>query len=206
MTFTDAPEFDDKADNKGDGTHPRFFMEVVQNRARSEADGVPRFDEVEMVEILVPGDRLNSPVQRVSDAHRKRWPRQYAAFKAGQGDSVQGTPIDQLPGMTRAQAEELRYFKILSIEQLAEMPEGLLMKARPMDGRALQDKAKRWIDTAAGAATEERLAAENRAKDEKISSMEAQLADMKRLMDGMQAQLNAQGSAAAAPPPVTQEA
>lgn len=202
MSFIDAPEFDDKVDNKGDGTHPRFFMDVVQNRARSEADGVPRFDEVEMVEILVPGDRLNSPVQRVSDAHKKRWPRQYRAFSEGRGDALQGTPIDQLPGMTRAQAEELRYFKILSVEQLAEMPEALLMKARPMDGRSLQDKAKRWIDTAAGAATEERLAAENRAKDEKITSMEAQLADMKRLMDGMQAQLNAQGSAAAAPPPV----
>lgn len=191
MAFIDAPEFDDAADKKGDGSHPRFFMDKRQNRARSEADGVPRFDDVEMVEILIPGDRLNSPVQLVTDVHRKRWPRQYAAFKAGQDGPTNGTPIEQLPGLTASQAEELRYFKVISIEQLAEMPEGLLMKARPMDGRALQDRAKRWVSTAEGAATEEKLAAENRAKDEKIALMDAQIAELKQALEGLQAQVAA---------------
>lgn len=188
MAFIDAPEFDDNAEKRNDGAHPRFFMDKRQNLARSEKDGVPRFDDVEMVEILIPGDRLNSPVQIVGEAQRKRWPKAYAAFKSGQDGPTNGTPIDQLPGLTAGQAEELRYFKIISVEQLAEMPDAALLKARPMDGRALQQRAKRWVAAATGNAAEEKLAAENRAKDEKIALMEAQMADLKKSLDALQAQ------------------
>lgn len=192
MTFTDAgPDFDPNAKDK-DGAIPRFFMDKRQNNARTEADGVPRFDDVEMVEILVPGDRLNSPVQLVTQKHRERWPAAYKRFKDGMEDTVNGTPIDQLPGMTKAQAEELRYFHILSIEQLAEMPDQLLLKARPMDGRALRDRACRWVQTAEGNAAEERLAAEVRARDEKIGSMEKTMADMQAAIDRLTAAQSAQ--------------
>lgn len=200
MAFIDTPDFDDAAEKKSDGAHPRFFMDKRQNRARSEADGVPRFDDVEMVEILIPGDRLNSPVQLVSDVHRKRWPRAYAAFKAGQDGPTNGTPIEQLPGMTAGQAEELRYFKIISVEQLAEMPEGLLMKARPMDGRALQERAKRWVTAAEGNAAEEKLAAENRELKEKMAAMEANQADMQKAIDALTAQAAASAGNGQLPP------
>jgi hypothetical protein len=199
MTFIDAPSFDEHARDK-DGAHPRFFMDTRQNKFRSEAEGAPRFDEVEMVEILIPGDRLSTSVQIVNDSHRRRWPKAYAAFKEGQEAPVDGTPLDQLPGMTKARVEELRFFHVRSIEQLAGMPDDLLMKAAPMDGRALRDKAKRWVENAAGAAPAEKLAAENRALTEKMSVMETQMADMKRLMDGMQAQLAAAGAAPVAVP------
>lgn len=195
MAFIDAPEFDDAADKKNDGAHPRFFRDKRQNNARSEKDGVPRFDDVEMVEILIPGDRLNSPVQLVTDVHRKRWPRAYAAFQANSDGGVDGTPIDQLPGVTASQAEEFRYFKIVTIEQLAEMPEAALLKARPMDGRALQERAKRWIATTQGAAVEEKLAAENRALTEKMGLMEAQQAEMQKALDALSAQLAAANGA-----------
>jgi hypothetical protein len=151
MAFIDAPSFDEHARDK-DGAHPRFFMDTRQNKFRSEAEGAPRFDEVEMVEILIPGDRLSTSVQIVNDSHRRRWPKAYAAFKEGQEAPVDGTPLDQLPGMTKARVEELRFFHVRSIEQLAGMPDDLLMKAAPMDGRALRDKAKRWVENAAGAA------------------------------------------------------
>lgn len=199
MSFIDAPSFDENARDK-DGAHPRFFNETRKNNFRSEQDGVPRFDDIEMVEILIPGDRLSTSVQQVNDGHRRRWPKAYAGFKEGQESPVEGTPLDQLPGITKARVEELRYFHIRSIEQLANMPDELLMKAAPMDGRGLRDKAKRWVDASAGAATEEKLAAENRALTDKMGAMETQMADMKRLMDAMQAQLAAAGSAPVAVP------
>lgn len=201
MSFIDTgPEFDDAADKKGDGTAPRFFIDSRANPARSEADGVPRFDDVEMVEILVPGDRLNSPVQIVTEAHRKRWPRAYRAFKDGQEEAVEGTPIAQLPGLTKSQTEELRYFNIRAIEQLADMPDALLQKARPMDGLALRDRAKRWVAGTQGAAAEERLAAENRVKDEKIALMEAQMATMQEAIDRLTAQASASAGNGQLPP------
>lgn len=199
MSFVDAPSFDENARDK-DGAHPRFFMETRQNKFRSETEGSPRFDDIEMVEILIPGDRLSTSVQQVKDEHRRRWPKAYAAFKEGQEAPVDGTPLEQLPGITKARVEELRYYHVRAIEQLASMPDELLMKAAPMDGRGLRDKAKRWVEATTGAAPTEKLAAENRALTDKMALMETQMADMKRLMDGMQAQLAAAGSAPVAVP------
>lgn len=196
MSFTDAPEFDTGSGQK-DGAHPEFFMDTIADKAKSEADGVPRFRDVEMVRVLVPGDRLNMPVFMVGEVHRKRWPQHYAAFKANQEAPEQGTPLDQLPGMTKARVEELRYFNVRSIEQLSSMPDDLLMKAAAMDGRILRDRAARWLEAAAGNAVEERLAAENRAKDEKLAMMEQQLSQMSAAM----AQLQQQMAAGQSPPP-----
>jgi hypothetical protein len=213
MSFTDnGPEFD-ASEGKKDGAYPRFYMETRPNPAKSEKEGRPIFDDVEMVEIMVPGDRLNIVHRLVRDDERKRWPGAYRAFKADQDAPLNGTPLDQLPGMTKGRVEELKYFHVRTIEQLAGMPDDLLMKAAPMDGRALRDKALRWVDNTAGAEKEERLAAENRAKDEKISIMERDLAQMRDTMAAMQAQMTAQqasGAQASVPPsmpaPVAQPA
>lgn len=190
MSFTDAPEFD-TSDGKKDGAHAEFYMDTVPDKAKTEADGVPRFRDVEMVRVLVPGDRLNMPVFQVTDVHKKRWPGAYKAFTESREAPLEGTPLDQLPGMTKARVEELRYFHVRTIEQLGQMPDDLLMKAAPMDGRAIRDKATRWLERAAGSASEERLAAENRAKDEKIATMEQSLAQMRESMAAMEARMNA---------------
>lgn len=188
MSFTDtSPEFDANSGQK-DGAFPRFYMDTVPDKARSDADGVPRFREVEMVEVMVPGDRLNTPVFQVGETHRKRWPGAYKAFRDNQEAPLQGTPLEQLPGITKSRVQEFQYFHVRTIEQLAGMPDDLLMKAAPMDGRSWRDKAIRWADSAAGNAAEERLAAENRAKDEKIAVLEQNMAAMQAAIDKLTAE------------------
>jgi hypothetical protein len=198
MSFTDAPDFDPNTGQR-DGAHPRFYMDTIQDKAKSEAEGMPRFRNVEMVEVMIPGDRLNTPVFQVTDVHRKRWPQAYKAFRENQEAPVEGTPLDQLPGMTKARVLELQYFHIRTIEQLAGMPDDLLMKAAAMDGRALRDKAKRWVDAAQGNASEERLAAEIRARDEKIASMEQTQAQMQEAIARLTAQAQAGNVATTTP-------
>lgn len=187
MSFTDTgPDFDTAAREK-DGAHPRFYMDTRQNKALSEKEGRPVFDDVEMVEVLIPGDRLNTPVFQVRDDHRKRWPKAYAAFRANQEAPLEGTPLDQLPGMTKGRVQELLYFHVHTIEQLAGMPDDLLMKAAPMDGRALRDKALRWVSATEGSAADEKLAAENRELREKMATMEQNSADLLDRLKGLEA-------------------
>jgi hypothetical protein len=193
MAFIDAPDFETGTEKK-DGAHPRFYMDTRQNLAKSEKEGRPIFDDIEMVEILIPGDRLNSPHQLVGEAHRKRWPRQYAGFRAGLEGHVDGTPIDQLPGITKGVIEELRHFHVLTIEQLAGMPDELLMKAQPMMGRSLREKAERWIASTTGSVIEEKLAAENRTLKDSMEAMKAQMAEMQQGMAVLQAQAQAAGA------------
>jgi hypothetical protein len=187
MSFTDAPEFDTSARDR-DGAIPRFFMDTIQDKARSEAEGVPRFIDVEMVEVIIPGDRLNTPTFIVGERHRKRWPKQYAAFKADQEAPVDGTPIDQLPGVTKSQVQELAYFHVRTIEALANLSDEQMGKVMPMGGRQMREKAQRWVKNAEGDAGNERLAAENRRLEDNMTLMKQQMEDMQRQMAEMATQ------------------
>lgn len=184
MSFIDTPDFDPDA-RKRDGAIPRFYTEAKKNNFRSEAEGRPCFDEVEMVEILIPGDRRSSWVGLVKDEHKKRFPREYGAFKQGLEAPEQGTPIAQMPGITRAQAEELAYSHVKTVEALANLPDDLLSKAAGMGGYALREKAKRWVEATNGAAPMEKLAAENERQAATIAEMQAQMAEMKKAMDAL---------------------
>lgn len=183
MSF-DTPDFQLDA-GKRDSARPIFFKEAVQNKAASEAEGRPVFMEREMVRILVPGDRLTESVQIVTEQHRHRWPREYAAFKQDQEAPLNGTPISQLPGMTASQVEELRFSKVLSVEDLANLPDDLLSKVAPMNGKELRAKAQRWMDAAAGAAPMEKLAAENEQLKGTMDEMKAQMAEMQKAMTAL---------------------
>lgn len=161
----------------------RFYIDTQRNNGRSEADGVPRFDDIEMVEILIPGDRNSVWSGMVKDEHRHRFARQYAAFKANSEAPADGTPISELPGITRSQAEELAYQHVRTIETLAMLSDDQATKAVSMGGFALRDRAKRYLDATAGNAVAEKLAAENREKDAKIEALEMKMADIIKRME-----------------------
>ncbi|WP_395443572.1 hypothetical protein [Caulobacter sp. UC70_42] len=123
MMFDDGtPDFDAAAD-KGDNARPRFYSKPVKNNFRSESEGRPVFEDKEFVEILVPGDRKTVVDTLVKDEHKRRWPREYAAFKAGQEVPVEGTPLEEWPQITRSQVEELKFAHIRTVEQLASLPD-----------------------------------------------------------------------------------
>lgn len=189
MSYTDAtPEFRVPAGQERDTTMARFYMETVEDKAASTREGKPMFMEREKVEIHVPGDR-NTVVDRlVNDEHRNRWPRLYAAFKARETVPLEGTPIGEWAAIGRAQAEELKYAHILTVEILADLPDDALRRAVKMGGVALRDKAQRWLKDVNDRAPMEKLAAEGAAKDAKIAVLEQQMADMTARVNEMLAQ------------------
>jgi len=153
--MSDAPDFQVQ-DPRGqrDSAIPRFYVSAQRNNFRSEQEGRPCFDDVEKVEILIPGDRHATWDGRVTQVHKDRWPREYEAFKKGLEPAEGGTPLDQLPGMTASQVEELKYMHVRTVEALAGLSDDQCRKAISMGGMALRDKAKRWLDsTSADAAT-----------------------------------------------------
>lgn len=187
MAFIDTPDFDPRARSQ-DNAIPRFYTEAYKDEFATAKRGQPVFHEREMVEILVPGDRKNEVHQIVNEGHKKRWPKAYEAFSSGREGGFEGTPIDQLPGITKGQIEELRHSRVLSIEALAGMSDDLLNKAVSMGQHALREKAQRWLEVAAGAAPMEKLAAENVQLKSTMDAMQAQLDEFKRLLDAQAAQ------------------
>lgn len=173
MTLDDTPDFDAAAD-KGDNARPRFYSKPVKNNFKSETEGRQVFEDKEFVEILVPGDRKTVVDTLVKEEHRRRWPREYAAFTAGQETPAEGTPLDEWAAITRSQVEELRFAHVRTVEQLAALPDNALNSTVPMGGYPLREKAQRWLEAQAGNAQTEALAAESARKDEIIAEQKRQ--------------------------------
>lgn len=143
-----------------DVARPHFYMDAIQNKAKSEKEGRPIFDEKEMIEIRIPGDKLLTWVGEVEQKHRERWPADYAAFKKGEARAAHGTPLDQWPNpeLTKSRVAELKALDILSVEELANLSDALLGKLG-MGGRQLREAARSYISTAKDGAKESAMAA-----------------------------------------------
>lgn len=129
---------------------PRFYMKPVKNEFESEKQGRDIYNDVEFVEIIIPGDKNCIVDERVKDHHRQRWAGQYAAFKAGQEAPVEGTPIEEWAPISASQALELKSVHVRTVEHLAGLSDAQLAKAVPMGGYALRDKAQAWLKQAEG--------------------------------------------------------
>lgn len=136
-----------------DGAVPNFYMGTEPNPARTKTEGRAIFDEIEMVEMRIPGDKtlvLHAPVE---DKHRERWAEEYAAFKRGEQRAATGTPLEHWahPAMTRGRVAELKASNILSVDELALVPDNLLAKLGGT-ARAEREAAIAFIESAKGGA------------------------------------------------------
>lgn len=171
------------ASNATDTARPKFYVDAVQNKALSEEEGRPIFENKEMVKIEIPGDKLTNYVGVVSEAEKQRWPEHYAAFKRGEALAAIGTPLEHWPNaaLTKARVAELKACNILSVEELANIPDNTLTKVG-MDARPLREQAREYI-----------AKAKDGAKD---SAMAARIAQLEQMVERL-----AGGSAAAAEAP-----
>lgn len=176
-------------------TIPDFFMDTVENTFRTQQEGRPCFDEVESVRLWIPGDRHNSPVQRVNDDIRQRWPKQYEAFKAGLEPPLDGTPLTEWPPIKKTQAMEFAYFHIKTVEQLAGVNDAQLQNL-PMGSRELREQAKAYVDIAQnGTGPIAKMVAENMALRDEIALKDRTIVDLNSRLKDMESAANARAAA-----------
>lgn len=139
---------------------PRFFTETV-----GIADG--GFKEIEMVELLVPGDPKSAPICKVRDEIIKRFPIQYRAWKSGLAQASTGTPVELVVG-TGSLMHHLKALHIHTVEALADLTDGQLPQLGT-GARAMRDRAKKVLEMQATA----KEAAKEEAKDKEIADLKA---------------------------------
>jgi len=152
----------------------KFDRRPVQNNHRTQMEGHPCFDEKVFISIISPGDPYNKVERPIKDADKGRFHKQWANFERGQSDKVEGTPIEEWPKITRAQAEELKYLGIRSVEQLCAASDNQVQKI--MAGASLKMQAQAYLASAKKTAEAERLAVENAILNDRIKTLEAQIA------------------------------
>jgi len=130
-----GPGYDDKL-------HVRFFMKPRIDPIESGKQNRPIFKDVPFVEIMIPGDKNNIVTAEVWQQHITRFPQHWDQFQAGIKDQVVGTPLKLAPFLTESHVEELAYFKIRTIEQLADLSDTNMTF---MGAREMQQAAKKYL-------------------------------------------------------------
>lgn len=170
--------------------HVEFFMDALEDKAASAAKGRPIFHDAEMIRIRIAGDPKSVLVAPAHSASSVRDPatnqrltyallhaEPYKAFKEGVDYVGSGTPLAELPFVTKAKVEELKRLNIHTAEALAGL-DGQNLQKVGMGGRELKDQAEAWIAKAAGTADITRMAGENAALREQMEALQAQLDDL----------------------------
>jgi hypothetical protein len=155
----------------------RFMMREKQDQTASRAEGRPIFKDTEYIEIRVAGKRDPQVCRPARQADKDRFPEHYRRFQLRMEEPTEGTPLSQWPMISRSQCEELSFFSIKTVEQLAEMADSNCSNIR--GGLDLKYKAIGWLEKA----DESKLLAEKEQLQQRVDDQAAQI-------EQLQAQMN----------------
>lgn len=175
--------FEEGNRTKGDDKlYVRFFTDVLPDEVASKETGIRKFRDVDMIQIMVPGDKRNITIREAREEDKHRFAKHYERFKANKEaeDQIDGYPLSQWGALSRATAEELRYLGFRTIEHVAGASDAVLGKHPGL--RQLQQRAKQWIESQKSAAPAQKLADDLQDAQETIQGMKKQMEEMAAAM------------------------
>ncbi len=161
-----------------------FFMHPRRDEAKSVEEGRPMFKDEEYVRIMVPGDKDSIVIRPARDMDKQRFHKQYAAFTSGEGEFHEGTPLKAWPMVTRGQVEELKYFGVHTVEQLADLADVHVQKFMAVG--VLKQQAQAYIQAAKEAAPLVQLNAAIDQKDAEIGALTQAVDELKEIVESLQ--------------------
>lgn len=154
----------------------RFFRMPVKNEEKSVNEGRPIYDDVEMVEKRIRGDRNNIPVKPVTEQDKRDFRDAYRAFKEDTVAKESGTPLSEWPHVNASLREELKYFGFTAVEHLAEADDNACSRVPGLQG--LKARAKDFLELSKNLAPLEKLRSENETQASQIAVLQAQVAEL----------------------------
>jgi len=179
-----AMAFDAERSNSGNSgpqagderLYVKFFYHPRKNELLSTQEGRPIYEDREYIEITVPGNRDMVVCRPATDIERERFPRHYAAFRNKAAQPNDGTPLNIWPALTKAQVEEMKFFNVHTVEQLAGMSDEQSQKF--MGIQNLRTRARAFLEESGKSAAAEKLSSELAKRDEEISALKAQMEEI----------------------------
>lgn len=177
----DGDVYDQSSMHKDDARlFAQFFVEPVQNKVRSDQEGRPVFDEVVMVRVITPGSR-DVMVTKATGIYKQRFPRQWALFEQKRQQTVDGTPLEQVPFLTVGQVAELKGMNVHTLEQLANLNDNVAQRVMGFHG--LKSRAQTFLSAAQDAAPLTKMQAELEARDNTIALLQDQIGQLTARLD-----------------------
>ena len=113
----------------------KFYKRAVKNNFKSKQEGKNVFDNIDYISIIIPGDNTSKVDRAVRDEDKERFSIIWERYLKREDDLNNGTPIELLPTLSPAQVENLKVYKVYTVEQLAGLQESAITKitgARPL--------------------------------------------------------------------------
>ena len=170
-------------DNK---TYVKFYIRPLHDEEASAEQGRPIYHDTEYIEIRTPGNETNIIRRPVSDLDRRRFSGQYRSFKAGELEQTTGTPLSEVPWITRSQVEELSYLRINTIEILAEVNDDVCTRIPGLF--KLKQRAQIYVQQAKEAAPNLALQKKNEELENRLATMEQAMEEQSKLIASFKAQ------------------
>lgn len=171
----DVADFDDRfAADKS--VYAKFYTMPLKDEKASNDAGRAIFKDIEYVEIRAAGNANNIIQRKATDQDRQRFARQYNLFRAGQEEQLIGTPLVEVPWLTKSQVEELAYIRVRTLEALATVGEEVCQRMAGL--RDLKNKATAIMEAADKAAPLLALQEENKLLKSQLEQVTIQLKEL----------------------------
>lgn len=123
---------------------PMFYKGTKHNAYKSQQQGVPIYDQVDMLKVYHPGEPLNVPDRPVVESDKYRFRAQWEAYQRGNDQKVSGTPLSAVfPGQPEI-IKTLEAIHISTAQQLANLSD--TAQQNVMFGMNLKEKAQKFLD------------------------------------------------------------
>lgn len=156
----------------------KFFKHPKLNQIRSKDENRPVFEDTDYIQILQPGNKDSIIIRPATKMDKSRFAEHFRKYEARQDEEyVEGTILEEWPGITRSQVEELKYLNIRTVEQLAQVSDSNAQNI--MGVQALKQRAAEYLERSKETATADALA-ESKAEIEELRSMVEALKNPKK--------------------------
>lgn len=165
------------------GKRAEFYLKAKQDAEATKQEGRPIFQMVEYVRIEIPADKSLVVDRPVRDGDKEEFRKQYEAFKSNKDqDTASGTLLSATGLLPPERIEELAFFKIRTVEQLAAVTDSNLPNLG-MHARAERQRCRDFVEAAKSNAPLLRLQAQTEQLENEKATMAQQLAQLQAAVD-----------------------
>lgn len=159
----------------------KFERRSVLNPVKSREEGRPVHEGVDYVHIQQPGER-DCTIRPATEIDTMRFRQQWARYRDGQTQDVEGSPLSVLFPNNPEIVENLKYYRLSTVEQLAALNDTQIQNLG-IGGRQFHEAAKKYLAAAdkgkdfhALARSVEQMQRDREADQQKITALEQALA------------------------------
>ena len=168
----------------------QFHILPMMDANKSREEGRPIYRDVEHVRILIPGSKESVVDKPVTEIERARFKDLYEKWKANEQIDVTGTPLETCTWISRSLVEEMKYFNVRTVEQLATMSDTHAQKFPGIT--KYKDLANAYLAQAEKGKAAADLAAAMETKDRQIADLTEMVKGLQQTLAQLQTNLGAQ--------------